>query len=157
ESTAYRIGAYAAGTDDSASSVVLTVDTATKQLKGLQSDVEVVVGSVANGQITSIVGVLGMYYADGTTIEPYVEAETSAASLKMQHAGPSIKVPYRSVADMRLAGMRNTLKSSAVEVGEGIACPVRTLSVKPERCEPSPKTFGRVATFELVDNARLAK
>jgi len=30
--------------------------------------------------------------------------------------------------------------------------------VKPERCEPSPKTFGRVATFKLVDSsARLAK
>lgn len=161
ETTAYCINAYVSGTDDAANAVVLTVDAATKQLKGLQNDIVVALGSVEGSSITGIIGAMGIYYADGTTIAPYTkpEAGTSALSAKMQSVGHSaVKVPYRSVADMRLAGRRNLLKSNAVSAGEGLTCPVRTLSVKPERCEPSPKTFGRVATFKLVDsNARLAK
>ncbi len=161
ETTAYCINAYVSGTDDAANAVVLTVDAATKQLKGLQNDIVVALGSVEGSSITGIIGAMGIYYADGTTIAPYTtpEAGTSALSAKMQSVGHSaVKVPYRSVADMRLAGRRNLLKSNAVSAGEGLTCPVRTLSVKPERCEPSPKTFGRVATFKLVDSsARLAK
>lgn len=159
ETTAYCINAYVSGTDDAANAVVLTVDAATKQLKGLQNDVEVVLGSVEGTSITGIIGAMGIYYADGTAIAPYTKPETSAASLKMQRAGRSaVKVPFSSVAGMKLAGGRNLLKSNAVPAGDGWACPVRTLSVKPERCEPSPKTFGRVATFKLVDSsARLAK
>lgn len=159
ETTAYCINAYVSGTDDAANAVVLTVDAATKQLKGLQNDVVVALGSVEGTSITGIIGAMGIYYADGTAIAPYTKPETSAASLKMQRAGRSaVKVPFSSVAGMKLAGGRNLLKSNAVPAGNGWACPVRTLSVKPERCEPSPKTFGRVATFKLVDSsARLAK
>ncbi|WP_302604751.1 hypothetical protein [uncultured Alistipes sp.] len=159
ETTAYCINAYVSGTDDAANAVVLTVDAATKQLKGLQNDVVVALGSVEGTSITGIIGAMGIYYADGTAIAPYTKPETSAASLKMQRAGRSaVKVPFSSVAGMKLAGGRNLLKSNAVPAGDGWACPVRTLSVKPERCEPSPKTFGRVATFKLVDSsARLAK
>lgn len=159
ESTAYSISAYEAGTNNKVNSVVLTVDASTKQIKGLQTDVEAVIGSVEGQSITAIIGALGIYYADGTTIAPYTapEAGTSSLASKALRAKSGVKVPYRSVADMRLAGRCDQLKSNAVPAGEGLKCLVRTLSVKPERCEPSPKTFGRVGTFKLVDNALLAK
>lgn len=159
ETTAYTIGAYEAGTDTEASSVVLTVDAGTKQLSATQTDIEVVLGSVSGNSITGILGALSVYYADGTTIAPYTAPEAGTSSLlsKVLHAKPAVKVPYRSVADMRLAGRRNLLKSNAAVLNAGLKCPVRTLSVKPERCEPSPKIFGRVGTFKLADNALLAK
>ncbi len=140
--------------------IVFKVDPATKQLVKLNTNLQVQVGTI-EGQSVTNPQLVAIFNADGTTIAPYTkpEAGTSALSAKMQSVGHSaVKVPYRSVADMRLAGRRNLLKSNAVSAGEGLTCPVRTLSVKPERCEPSPKTFGRVATFKLVDsNARLAK
>lgn len=140
--------------------IVFKVDPATKQLVKLNTNLQVQVGTI-EGQSVTNPQLVAIFNADGTTIAPYTEPEagTSALSAKMQSVGHSaVKVPYRSVADMRLAGRRNLLKSNAVSAGEGLTCPVRTLSVKPERCEPSPKTFGRVATFKLVDSsARLAK
>lgn len=140
--------------------IVFKVDPATKQLVKLNTNLQVQVGTI-EGQSVTNPQLVAIFNADGTTIAPYTkpEAGTSALSAKMQSVGHSaVKVPYRSVADMRLAGRRNLLKSNAVSAGEGLTCPVRTLSVKPERCEPSPKTFGRVATFKLVDSsARLAK
>ena len=140
--------------------IVFKVDPSTKQLTALNVDLQVQVGTINGNSVTSP-QLVAIFKSDGTTIAPYTkpEAGTSALSAKMQSVGHSaVKVPYRSVDDMRLAGRRNLLKSNAVSAGEGLTCPVRTLSVKPERCEPSPKTFGRVATFKLVDsNARLAK
>ncbi len=140
--------------------IVFRVDPSTKQLTALNVDLQVQVGTINGNSVTSP-QLVAIFKSDGTTIAPYTkpEAGTSALSAKMQSVGHSaVKVPYRSVDDMRLAGRRNLLKSNAVSAGEGLTCPVRTLSVKPERCEPSPKTFGRVATFKLVDsNARLAK
>ncbi|WP_288868102.1 hypothetical protein [uncultured Alistipes sp.] len=140
--------------------IVFRVDPSTKQLTALNVDLQVQVGTINGNSVTSP-QLVAIFKSDGTTIAPYTEPEagTSALSAKMQSVGHNVvKVPYRSVSDMRLAGRRNLLKSNAVPAGEGWACPVRTLSVKPERCEPSPKTFGRVATSKFVDNnARLAK
>lgn len=136
--------------------IVFKVDPATKQLVKLNTNLQVQVGTI-EGQSVTNPQLVAIFNADGTTIAFQTgNAGTSSATLRTHGIGAAI--PFSSVADMRLAGRRNLLKSNAVSAGEGLTCPVRTLSVKPERCEPSPKTFGRVATFKLVDSsARLAK
>ncbi|HUN14203.1 MAG TPA: hypothetical protein PKZ47_04135 [Alistipes sp.] len=136
--------------------IVFKVDPATKQLVKLNTNLQVQVGTI-EGQSVTNPQLVAIFNADGTTIAFQTgNAGTSSATLRTHGIGAAI--PFSSVAGMKLAGGRNLLKSNAVPAGDGWACPVRTLSVKPERCEPSPKTFGRVATFKLVDsNARLAK
>ncbi len=136
--------------------IVFKVDPATKQLVKLNTNLQVQVGTI-EGQSVTNPQLVAIFNADGTTIAFQTgNAGTSSATLRTHGIGAAI--PFSSVAGMKLAGRRNLLKSNAVSAGEGLTCPVRTLSVKPERCEPSPKTFGRVATFKLVDSsARLAK
>lgn len=136
--------------------IVFKVDPATKQLVKLNTNLQVQVGTI-EGQLVTNPQLVAIFNADGTTIAFQTgNAGTSSATLRTHGIGAAI--PFSSVAGMKLAGRRNLLKSNAVSAGEGLTCPVRTLSVKPERCEPSPKTFGRVATFKLVDSsARLAK
>lgn len=137
--------------------IVFKVDPATKQLVKLNTNLQVQVGTIEGGQSVTNPQLVAIFNADGTTIAFQTgNAGTSSATLRTHGIGAAI--PFSSVAGMKLAGRRNLLKSNAVSAGEGLTCPVRTLSVKPERCEPSPKTFGRVATFKLVDSsARLAK
>lgn len=136
--------------------IVFKVDPATKQLVKLNTNLQVQVGTIEGPSVTNP-QLVAIFNADGTTIAFQTgNAGTSSATLRTHGIGAAI--PFSSVAGMKLAGRRNLLKSNAVSAGEGLTCPVRTLSVKPERCEPSPKTFGRVATFKLVDSsARLAK
>ncbi|MCM1150663.1 MAG: hypothetical protein NC209_00860 [Alistipes sp.] len=157
ETTAYSIGSYAGEGSNGTDPVVLTVDATTKQLKGLQTDIEIALGSVEGGQITDIIGALGIYYADGTTIEPYAGAATS--SVKLHRSNKGVKVPFRSVADMQAVVRRNRLTSN-VEMADnvGLTVPVRTLAVKTERCERPAKTIERTAgAFMLNENLRLVK
>ena len=158
-SYAYTIYSYVADENQLDDKVVLTVDAATKQLKGLQNDIKVPVGSVSGTSITGIVGMLGVYNADGTTIEPYAgEPEASASAMKLGRQ--SVKVPFRSVADMQAVVRQNRLKSNIAvsDCNLSLSMPVRTLDVKPVRCERAPKTVGRVARIaDLKENARLMK
>ena len=154
----YDAYAYCILAGAGADPVVLTVDADTKQLKALQTNVQIGLGTISGNSVTPV-GILSMYYADGTTIEPYAgEPEASASAVKLGRQ--SVKVPFRSVADMQAVVRQNRLKSNIAvsDCNLSLSMPVRTLDVKPVRCERAPKTVGRVARIaDLKENARLMK
>ncbi len=157
------VASYASADSKGADPIVIKVDASTKQPVGLNTDVEVIVGTIANGQVTPV-GYYGQYYTDGTTIAPYVASETSAAKasarpMSVRPAGvpfSSVRVPVlsrKSVAVRSNFASETSMfvrESPTAAVAEGS----RTLSVKTARCEPLPKQLTRKIDPSMTASAR---
>lgn len=155
---AYKIASYVGEEGTGADPVVATVDSATKQLKGLQAgaEVEVVLGSVEGTAVTGILGAISVF-DDTSTIEPYVEAASVSSMLKKKSNAASLtKVPYRAITlnDLKQAG-RRALKSDIRTVEARMQSKLRTLSVNPVKCEPTAREFGARADFKIRENLRV--
>lgn len=157
---AYKIVSYAGEEGTGADPVVVTVDSATKQLKGLQAgaEVDVLIGSIEGTAVTGILGAISVF-DDTSTIEPYVEAASVSSMLKKKSNAASLtKVPYRAITlnDLKLAG-RRALKSDFRMTEARMQSKLRTLSVNPVKCEPTAKEFGARADFKIRENLLLVK
>lgn len=156
------VASYASEDSKGGDPIVIKVDASTKQPVGLNTDVEVLQGTIVDGKIASY-GVYGMYYVDGTTIAPYAEAGTSAAkaSVKPTAVRP-VDIPFSSVRvpvlSRKTVALRNNFASETSmlvrETSAAVAEGSRTLSVKTAKCEPLPKQLIRKADLNMEASAR---
>lgn len=138
--------------------IVIKIDSSTKQPVGLETDVEILLGEISDSSVTTK-GLLGAYYADGTTIVPYVEEAAAAkASVKPMSVRP-VKVPFSSVRvpaqSRKVVAARDNFASEMTMVCDTTAADAgrRTLSVKTAKCESLPKQLTRKADFKMAANA----
>ncbi|MDE6865293.1 MAG: hypothetical protein K2I97_03605, partial [Alistipes sp.] len=155
---AVLVASYASEDSNGKDPIVIKIDPSTKQPVGLETDVEVLLGTIANGQVANY-GTYGMYYVDGTTIAPYVESAAAKASVKPMSVRP-VKVPFSSVrvpAQSRkvVAARDNFASEMTMAVCDTRVADTgcRTLSVKTAKCEPLPKQLTRKADFKMAANA----
>ncbi len=161
-SEAVLVASFASADSEGGDPIVIKVDASTKQPVGLNTDVEVILGTIVNGQVTPV-GYYGRYYVDGTTIAPYIaEAEPAAvkSSVKPTAVRP-VDVPFSSVRvpvqSRKVVAARNNFASETMMLARDTRTADagrRTLSVKTAKCEPLPKQMTRKADFKMAASAR---
>lgn len=162
ETQAFVVASYASADSKGGDPIVIKVDASTKQPVGLNTDVDVLVGTIANEQVTPV-GYYGQYYTDGTTIALYVaEAEPAAVKLSVKPtAVRPVDVPFSSVRvpvqSRKVVAARNNFASETMMLARDTRTADagrRTLSVKTAKCEPLPKQMIRKADFKMAASAR---
>ncbi len=162
ETQAFVVASYASADSKGGDPIVIKVDASTKQPVGLNTDVKVILGTIANGQVTPV-EYYGQYYTDGTTIAPYIaEAEPAAVkSLVKPTAVRPVDVPFSSVRvpvqSRKVVAARNNFASETMMLARDTRTADagrRTLSVKTAKCEPLPKQMTRKADFKMAASAR---
>ncbi|MDE5814777.1 MAG: hypothetical protein K2H42_00515, partial [Alistipes sp.] len=156
-SEAVLVASYASEDSDGKDPIVIKVDPSTKQPVGLETDVEAAEGKLVGSNVSP--QAYYMYYADGTTIAPYVESAAAKASVKPMSVRP-VKVPFSSVRvpaqSRKVVAARDNFASEmtmAVCDTRTADTGCRTLSVKTAKCEPLPKQLTRKADFKMAANA----
>lgn len=131
--------------------VVVTIDSATKQLKGLNTGmhVEVDLATItSDNKIDEIIGAMAVY--DTTSvIAPYVETSSVSSFLKKKTNSivSRTKVPYRNfdMNDLKVANRKEALKSGVCGTEMRMERKLATLKVNAQTCEPLHKAFDRRA------------
>lgn len=139
----------------------IVVDPTTKQLRGLNTNLEVLVGTISDGKVGNA-QLVALFYADGTTIAPKsAKASVSGSFLKSRNFGVSaaVQMPYRCYAVDKAVnayvlsnGCGQVLKADIRKEAK-----LRTLAVNPVKCEPTAKEFGVRADFKIRENLLLVK
>ncbi len=131
--------------------VVVTIDSATKQLKGLNTGmhVEVDLATItSDNKIDEIIGAMAVYDAT-SVIAPYVETSSVSSFLKKKTNSivSRTKVPYRNfdMNDLKVANRKEALKSGVCGTEMRMERKLATLKVNAQACEPLHKAFDRRA------------
>lgn len=131
--------------------VVVTIDSATKQLKGLNTGmhVEVDLATItSDNKIDEIIGAMAIYDAT-SVIAPYVETSSVSSFLKKKTNSivSRTKVPYRNfdMNDLKVANRKEALKSGVCGTEMRMERKLATLKVNAQACEPLHKAFDRRA------------
>ena len=131
--------------------VVVTIDSATKQLKGLNTGmhVEVDLATItSDNKIDEIIGAMAVYDAT-SVIAPYVETSSVSSFLKKKTNSivSRTKVPYRNfdMNDLKIANRKEALKSGVCGTEMRMERKLATLKVNAQACEPLHKAFDRRA------------
>lgn len=131
--------------------VVVTIDSATKQLKGLNTGmhVEVDLATITpDNKIDEIIGAMAVYDAT-SVIAPYVETSSVSSFLKKKTNSivSRTKVPYRNfdMNDLKVANRKEALKSGVCGTEMRMERKLATLKVNAQACEPLHKAFDRRA------------
>ena len=131
--------------------VVVTIDSATKQLKGLNTGmhVEVDLATItSDNKIDEIIGAMAVYDAT-SVIAPYVETSSVSSFLnkKTNSIVSRTKVPYRNfdMNDLKVANRKEALKSGVCGTEMRMERKLATLKVNAQACEPLHKAFDRRA------------
>ncbi len=131
--------------------VVVTIDSATKQLKGLNTGmhVEVDLATItSDNKIDEIIGAMAVYDAT-SVIAPYVETSSVSSFLKKKTNSivSQTKVPYRNfdMNDLKVANRKEALKSGVCGTEMRMERKLATLKVNAQACEPLHKAFDRRA------------
>ena len=131
--------------------VVVTIDSATKQLKGLNTGmhVEVDLATItSDNKIDEIIGAMAVYDAT-SVIAPYVETSSVSSFLKKKTNSivSRTKVPYRNfdMNDLKVANRKEALKSGVCGTEMRMERELATLKVNAQACEPLHKAFDRRA------------
>lgn len=155
QGTNYAYGVFsfddAVGGNTGKDPVVVTIDSATKQLKGLNTGmhVEVDLATItSDNKIDEIIGAMAVYDAT-SVIAPYVETSSVSSFLKkkMNSIVSRTKVPYRNfdMNDLKVANRKEALKSSVCGTEMRMERKLATLKVNAQACEPLHKAFDRRA------------
>ncbi|MDE6623579.1 MAG: hypothetical protein K2K30_04235 [Alistipes sp.] len=139
--------------------VEIVVDPTTKQLKGLNTNIEIMVGTI-NGNKVENGQLVALFFADGTTITPKSAGASVAGSFltSRNFDVPAVaKVPYRSYAADKVVNTYVLSSNCEKILNAGIHTEpkLRTLSVSPVKCEPSVKEFGARGEFKIRENLRV--
>lgn len=139
--------------------VEIVVDPTTKQLKGLNTNIEIMVGTI-NGNKVENGQLVALFFADGTTITPKSAGASVAGSFltSRNFDVPAVaKVPYRSYAADKVVNTYVLSSNCEKILNAGIHTEpkLRTLSVSPVKCEPSAKEFGARGEFKIRENLRV--
>lgn len=129
--------------------VVVTIDSATKQLKGLNTGmhVEVDLATItSDNKIDEIIGAMAVYDAT-SVIAPYVETSSVSSFLKKKTNSivSRTKVPYRNfdMNDLKVANRKEALKLGVCGTEMRMERKLATLKVNAQACEPLHKAFDR--------------
>lgn len=155
QGTNYAYGVFsfddAVGGNTGKDPVVVTIDSATKQLKGLNTGmhVEVDLATItSDNKIDEIIGAMAVYDAT-SVIAPYVETSSVSSFLKKKTNSivSRTKVPYRNfdMNDLKVANRKEALKSGVCGTEMRMERKLATLKVNAQACEPLHKAFDRRA------------
>lgn len=153
QGTNYAYGVFsfddAVGGNTGKDPVVVTIDSATKQLKGLNTGmhVEVDLATItSDNKIDEIIGAMAVYDAT-SVIAPYVETSSVSSFLKKKTNSivSRTKVPYRNfdMNDLKVANRKEALKSGVCGTEMRMERKLATLKVNAQACEPLHKAFDR--------------
>ncbi len=153
QGTNYAYGVFsfddAVGGNTGKDPVVVTIDSATKQLKGLNTGmhVEVDLATItSDNKIDEIIGAMAVYDAT-SVIAPYVETSSVSSFLKKKTNSivSRTKVPYRNfdMNDLKVANRKEALKLGVCGTEMRMERKLATLKVNAQACEPLHKAFDR--------------